>query len=65
MIEQTIATPPIARGYIMALVSPAVVVKVSVPKEEEGVYLKPDMGVFVTFYKTGDAKKGAKETPKK
>jgi multidrug resistance efflux pump len=27
-------------------------VKIFVPKEEEGVYLKPDMGVFVTFQKS-------------
>jgi multidrug resistance efflux pump len=27
-------------------------VKILVPKEEEGVYLKPDMGVFVTFQKS-------------
>ena len=26
-------------------------VKLSVPREEEGVYLKPEMGAIVTFYK--------------
>jgi hypothetical protein len=26
-------------------------VKVSVPKEEEGVYLIPEMGVIVSFFK--------------
>jgi hypothetical protein len=26
-------------------------VKIVVPKEEEGVYLKPDMGVIVNFQK--------------
>ena len=30
-------------------------VKVSVPAEEEGVYLKPDMGAVVTFYARGTA----------
>lgn len=30
-------------------------VKVSVPSEEEGVYLKPDMGAVVTFYARGTA----------
>jgi hypothetical protein len=32
-------------------------VKLSVPREEEGVYLKPEMGAVVTFY-------GAEPTPK-
>ncbi|MDB5389045.1 MAG: hypothetical protein JWM11_4691, partial [Planctomycetaceae bacterium] len=27
-------------------------VKVTVPKSEEGVYLKPDMSAVVTFYNT-------------
>jgi hypothetical protein len=26
-------------------------VKLTVPREEEGVYLKPEMGAIVTFYK--------------
>ena len=44
-------------------------VKLSVPREEEGVYLKPEMGAVVTFYaaetpaKTAPAAKSA-EPPK-
>jgi multidrug efflux pump subunit AcrA (membrane-fusion protein) len=37
-------------------------VKVSVPAEEEGVYLKPEMGVLVTFLK-GKATAGKSEVP--
>lgn len=39
-------------------------VKVNVPKDEEGVYLKPDMGVIVSFFKTDDKKKDDKPTKK-
>lgn len=35
-------------------------VKVKVPQEEEGVYLKPEMGVNVTFYKPSETKAGEK-----
>ncbi len=39
-------------------------VKVKVPTEEEGVYLKPEMGVNVTFFKRPDAAvSGAAEKP--
>jgi multidrug resistance efflux pump len=31
-------------------------VRVTVPKEEEGLYLKPDMGVIVSFFKGGEKK---------
>jgi hypothetical protein len=31
-------------------------VKVQVPKDEEGVYLKPDMGAVVSFFKKEDQK---------
>jgi multidrug resistance efflux pump len=31
-------------------------VKVQIPKEEEGVYLKPEMGVVVAFYKQADSR---------
>ncbi|CAN5255173.1 efflux RND transporter periplasmic adaptor subunit [soil metagenome] len=31
-------------------------IKVQIPREEEGVYLKPEMGVVVAFYKQADAK---------
>ncbi|HJT76137.1 MAG TPA: HlyD family efflux transporter periplasmic adaptor subunit, partial [Gemmataceae bacterium] len=36
-------------------------VKVSVPREEEGVYLKPDMGVIVSFLKMPGAAAGEKK----
>jgi HlyD family secretion protein len=38
-------------------------VKVNVPKEEQGQYLKPDMGVIVSFFKD-DKKSGKPETKK-
>jgi len=38
-------------------------VKVDVPKEEQGQYLKPDMGVIVSFFK--EEKKNDKPEPKK
>jgi HlyD family secretion protein len=36
-------------------------VRVNVPKEEEGVYLKPDMGVVVFFFKKNDNKPADKQ----
>ncbi len=36
-------------------------VKVTVPREEEGVYLKPDMGVIVSFLKMQDRAAGEKK----
>lgn len=36
-------------------------VKLTVPKEEEGVYLKPDMGVIVSFLKVAPAEKKEQE----
>ena len=36
-------------------------VKVAVPKEEEGVYLKPEMGVVVSFQKKSDPKTSSKK----
>jgi HlyD family secretion protein len=58
-------------GYVSRLMPTAdrakgaipVRVKVAVPKDEEGVYLKPDMSVIVSFLKpegTRDTSKGAK-----
>jgi multidrug resistance efflux pump len=39
-------------------------VKLSVPREEEGVYLKPEMGAVVTFYGAEPAAKPATTSPK-
>jgi HlyD family secretion protein len=36
-------------------------VKVVVPRDEEGVYLKPEMGVVVSFQKKGDPKTSSKK----
>jgi HlyD family secretion protein len=36
-------------------------VKVTVPSDEEGVYLKPDMSAVVTFYAKGEAPKTAQQ----
>jgi HlyD family secretion protein len=51
-------------GYVSRLMPQAnrsksavpVRVKVNIPREEEGVYLKPEMGVVVSFLKGGDPK---------
>ena len=34
-------------------------VKLEIPAEEEGVYLKPEMGAIVSFYKKGAAVGGS------